>query len=114
MKIAGQYTPFWGGQHARFLHINVELKKPLNIVLNQNVPNPFDEKTLIQIELPEEIKDAKLIFYDVNGKLINSQTILDRGLIEINVYANDLSSGIYSYNLVINGEITDSKKMIKN
>lgn len=94
--------------------INVQLKKPLNIVLNQNVPNPFDEKTLIQIELPEEIKDAKLIFYDVNGKLINSQSILDRGLIEINVYANDLSSGIYSYNLVINGEITDSKKMIKN
>lgn len=21
MKIAGQHTPFWGGQHGRFLHI---------------------------------------------------------------------------------------------
>jgi hypothetical protein len=21
MKIAGQYTPFWGGQHARFLQL---------------------------------------------------------------------------------------------
>jgi hypothetical protein len=21
MKIAGQHTPFWGGQHGRFLHL---------------------------------------------------------------------------------------------
>jgi hypothetical protein len=26
MKIAGQYTPFWGGQHARFLQNEHEVK----------------------------------------------------------------------------------------
>lgn len=25
MKIAGQHTPFWGGQHGRFLHIMTDL-----------------------------------------------------------------------------------------
>ena len=26
MKIAGQHTPFWGGQHGRFLHFNFMVK----------------------------------------------------------------------------------------
>jgi hypothetical protein len=36
MKIAGQYTPFWGGQHARFLQKErmsqkIAQKEPLHI-----------------------------------------------------------------------------------
>ena len=26
MKIAGQHTPFWGGQHGRFLHAGKEFR----------------------------------------------------------------------------------------
>lgn len=27
MKIAGQHTPFWGGQHGRFLHLSIKFEK---------------------------------------------------------------------------------------
>jgi hypothetical protein len=31
MKIAGQHTPFWGGQHGRFLHINFVQRTNLDL-----------------------------------------------------------------------------------
>ena len=37
MKIAGQYTPFWGGQHARFLHIDYKYPKKSKIDIIERV-----------------------------------------------------------------------------
>jgi len=54
------------------------------------------------------------LFYDSNGKLINTVSIKERGNSQLNVFANDLSTGIYTYTLVADGQIVATKKMVKN
>ena len=93
--------------------MKVELSNSPTIVLNQNVPNPFAEQTNITMELPEEIKYAQILFHNNEGKLIQSIEIQDRGFSELTVYANDLSTGVYTYTLVADGKIIASKKMIR-
>lgn len=92
---------------------NVTLDNSQNIVLNQNVPNPFAEQTTIAYNLPESVQKAQLLFYDATGKLIKSVDLTDRGKGQVNVFANDLSNGIYSYALVVDGQIADTKRMVK-
>jgi Chaperone of endosialidase len=92
---------------------NITLGDKNSIVLNQNVPNPFAERTTISYNLPENVLKAQLMFYDQKGALINSQEIETRGAGIFNVFANDLSSGSYSYALVVDGKIIDTKTMVK-
>lgn len=76
--------------------IDVELGNGTAIVLNQNVPNPFAESTMITFSIPESIGTAEIIFHDATGALIKTINIRERGNGQINVYANDLSSGVYT------------------
>lgn len=93
--------------------INVELSNKENIVLNQNVPNPFAERTVITFSIPESVGQAQIHFYDGTGKLINTVDINERGNGQINVFANDLSTGVYTYSLVADGKIISTKRMVK-
>jgi hypothetical protein len=93
----------------------VNLSDKNTIVLNQNVPNPFAEQTVINYTLNEGVQKAQILFYDNMGKLINSselKTIAGNGL--LTVFASDLSNGLYSYSLVVDGKVIDTKKMVKN
>jgi hypothetical protein len=92
----------------------ISLNTVQSIVLNQNVPNPFAEQTVISYSIPESVKNADILFYDSNGKLINTVSIKERGSSQLNVFANDLSTGIYTYTLVADGQIVATKKMVKN
>ena len=83
------------------------------IVLSQNVPKPFAESTVIQYNIPADMHQAQIHFYDNLGKLISSVDITERGNGELKVFANDLSTGIYTYNLVADGKSLPLKKMIK-
>jgi hypothetical protein len=91
----------------------VKLSDAQNIVLDQNVPNPFAERTVISYYLPENIKSAQMLFHNEQGKLINTVEVSSRGSGQLNVYGADLSSGIYTYTLVADGNIIDTKRMIK-
>ncbi len=93
--------------------IQVTLSDAANIVLNQNVPNPFAERTVISYSIPETVGEAQIVFYNAQGKQIKSVDIQERGEGRINVYANDLSTGIYTYSLVVDGKIAATKKMMK-
>ncbi|NBR14617.1 MAG: T9SS C-terminal target domain-containing protein, partial [Crocinitomicaceae bacterium] len=93
--------------------IDVQLSNRGTIILNQNVPNPFAEQTQISFSIPETVKKAQIHFYDANGKLINSVEVQERGLGQLNVFANDLSTGMYTYTLVADGQIVATKKMMK-
>jgi hypothetical protein len=83
------------------------------IVLDQNVPNPFAEQTVINFSIPATVMKAQIHFYDGNGKLIQSVDIAERGSGSLNVFGSDLSKGIYTYTLVADGQIVATKKMIK-
>ncbi len=94
---------------------NVELSDAPSIILEQNVPNPFAEQTSIAYTLNGGVQKAQILFYNSEGKLINSSDLkITAGKGQLNVFANDLSNGIYSYTLVVDGKIIETKRMIKN
>jgi len=93
--------------------INITLSSRNNIILNQNVPNPFAESTVISFSIPSTVQKAQLHFYDGQGKLINTVEINERGNGQVNVFANDLSTGVYTYSLVADGQVVATKRMMK-
>lgn len=93
--------------------LDVRLGNEDIIVLNQNIPNPFAEKTTITYSLPSSVTSAQLIFYSNSGQMIKTVEIANRGKGQLNVFAGDLSNGNYSYALVVDGKVIESKKMVK-
>ncbi|MCE9538480.1 MAG: tail fiber domain-containing protein, partial [Bacteroidetes bacterium] len=92
---------------------DVELSNKNAIVLNQNVPNPFAEQTTISYFLPDNISRAQILFFEQSGKIIKTIDLTEKGKGQLNVFANDLSSGIYTYSLIVDGQTTETKKMVK-
>jgi hypothetical protein len=85
-----------------------------NVVLYQNEPNPFGESTVIRYYIPDNLSgDAFIVFYDAFGKEIKKTEITSKGKGQINTDTQNLTSGIYSYSLVIDGVVKDTKKMVK-
>lgn len=93
--------------------LQVSLSDKNTIVLSQNVPNPFAEQTVIEYSIPENVQTAQIHFYNAQGKLIQTVDLNERGNGELTVFANDLSSGIYTYSLVADGKVVATKKMMK-
>lgn len=93
--------------------VSIKLSDKNVLVLNQNVPNPFAESTTISYNIPNEFSKAQLIFTTSDGKVIKVVDITAKGYGSINIFADDLSHGSYSYQLVIDGKIIDTKRMIK-
>ena len=86
---------------------------PNDYKLYQNYPNPFNPSTTIKygIHLPGKVN---IKIYDVAGKLITSlvNKFQDANTYEIEFNANNLSSGVYFYSLIVEGDIIDTKKML--
>jgi len=93
--------------------LNVELRDENTIVLEQNVPNPFAEQTIINFSIPETVQRAQILFYNDKGQLIQTVEVTERGLGQLTVFASDLSTGIYSYTLVADGVVVSTKRMVK-
>jgi hypothetical protein len=81
------------------------------IILDQNSPNPFAEQTKITYVVPVDIKDARILFSDNNGRVLKTVTIAERGPGSLTVYASNLSSGVYTYSLIADNKLIDTKKM---
>lgn len=94
--------------------ITIQLSDQNHIVLNQNVPNPFAEQTVISYSIPASVEKAQIHFYDGKGVLIKTVDIKERGNGRINVYASDLSTGVYLYSLVADGQVVDTKRMVRS
>ena len=79
--------------------------------LSQNSPNPYSDVTQIKYELPESAQYAEVQFYNMAGQLIKTVEVTDRtGTIEVS--ANELPSGTYTYSLIIDNARVATKKMI--
>ena len=90
----------------------VELTSETTIILDQNSPNPFKEETDISYFLPETVNNAKIMFYDNNGIIIKAVELNGKGKGNLHVYASNLSAGLYTYALIVDGKLIDSKKMV--
>ena len=93
--------------------INVDISDINAVVLNQNVPNPFAEQTVISYNIPQILNSAQILFYNSVGVMIKTVEIKTTGAGQLNVFANDLSNGIYSYTLIVDSKVIDTKRMVK-
>lgn len=90
-------------------------KKNLSVKfeLYQNYPNPFNPSTTISFNLKEDAHVTLQVFNALGQKvkeLVNNQ--LTVGIHKINFNANNLSSGLYFYRIIINNTFIDSKRMM--
>jgi SMC interacting uncharacterized protein involved in chromosome segregation len=81
------------------------------VILEQNIPNPFSDRTTIKYQLPEDVTKASLIIFDINGG-IKKEFPLNQNKGEITVTASQIGKGLFIYSLVQNGQILETKKMI--
>jgi hypothetical protein len=84
--------------------------------INPQTPTffPFKEQTIITYFIPENTKNVKIIFTDAKGNVMKEVEVKETGKGQLNVYAEDLSSGVYSYTLIADGVTIDTKKMVCN
>jgi hypothetical protein len=80
--------------------------------LFQNVPNPTSGATEIRYSLPETVRAASLIVFDMNGKQLRTFDISERGLGNVRIAAGELSSGMYLYTLLADGKEIGTRRMI--
>ncbi len=80
-------------------------------MLEQNIPNPFNENTVIRFKIPASSKSAQLMITDVKGTIIKSIPLTQKGEGNITLRAGTLSQGSYFYSLIVDGKKTDTKQM---
>lgn len=80
--------------------------------MNQNIPNPFTEKTDIAIYLPETVQTATLYIYDLSGKQLEQHPIRGRGNTTMTIHADRMDAGMYVYSLIADKKVVTTKKMI--
>lgn len=80
--------------------------------LFQNQPNPFNTNTTISFIIDKNVNYSTLEIFNLNGTLIETINIYERGKSSITINSNKLSPGIYIYSLICDGKMIDSRKMI--
>ena len=80
--------------------------------LKQNIPNPFNVKTKIEMFIPSESSISILYLYNLQGIQIKAFDINQKGYTFTEIEASLLKPGMYLYTLVIDGRIIDTKRMI--
>ena len=79
--------------------------------IEQNVPNPFSDKTSIRFQLAPGVQSATLSVFNLNGAFVKDYTLEgNTGAVEI--LASEIGKGMYIYSLNQNGQEIISKRMI--
>jgi len=91
---------------------------PVSYALHANYPNPFNPVTTIGYDLPEDAQ-VKISVFDILGREVS---VLVNDAIEAGYHQavwngldrsnNALSSGVYFYQLQVNGEVLNTQKMM--
>lgn len=83
------------------------------ISISEARPNPNDGKAEIDYYLPTSVMNAEMIFSDMLGRVINRAKLMP-GYGTVAVDTQGLPSGTYTYSLIADGKVIDTKKMIRN
>lgn len=82
------------------------------IVLYQNKPNPFNNQTVIEYYIPENSSQSSILIFDMQGKLIKTNRLEQKGSGKITIDGGSLYPGMYMYSLLVDGKEIDTKRMI--
>jgi hypothetical protein len=80
--------------------------------LEQNIPNPFTQKTEIKYYIPQSVHTSRLLISDEHGKEIRNVEIKISGNGSYYIQGNELSPGIYFYTLTVDDQMKLTRKMI--
>lgn len=83
-------------------------------ILYQNQPNPFENNTIIRYYVPEQTREAKIVFHDEFGREINNVVLASKGYAQIEISSENLVSGVYTYSLVVDGKFSTLKRCLKS
>jgi hypothetical protein len=79
--------------------------------MEQNIPNPFNDRTVIRYQLAPEVNQASITIFNLNGGFVKDYPINEnKG--EITVLASEIGKGMFIYSLTRNGQEIISKRMI--
>ena len=99
----------------RFVSVNETPEQPNRIILEQNIPNPFEDETEISFVLPEECP-ATLTISTSLGQVVAVLTdgVLSKGRHTLTFKTDNIPSGVYLYSLEACGKvITNQMQIIK-
>jgi hypothetical protein len=84
-----------------------------NCVLFQNYPNPFNNETKIHFSL-DSSSEVELNIYNGKGEMVESlvKGRYERGIHSVNYRTDGLTSGVYYYELKVNGIPEQIRKML--
>ncbi len=87
------------------------IEKPTNNILTQPIPNPSKDEVKITFTLPEGTSRGELQLYGTNGQKIKTFQVDNRfGYIMLD--NSQLASGVYYYNIVVNGQVSTTQKFV--
>jgi hypothetical protein len=79
--------------------------------IDQNVPNPFSDRTSIRFQLAPGVESATLSIFNLNGAFVKDYQ-LNGNSGEVEILASEIGKGMYIYSLNQNGQEIISKRMI--
>ncbi len=79
--------------------------------IEQNVPNPFSDRTSIKFQLAPGVESATLSIFNLNGAFVRDY-LLNGNSGEVEILASEIGKGMYIYSLNQNGQEIISKRMI--
>jgi uncharacterized repeat protein (TIGR02543 family) len=80
--------------------------------LSQNYPNPTYGSATIDYYLDDDATNAKIVLYNFTGSIVKEYILSGKGKSTLNVDMGNLSAGIYSYALFVNGSKVGVKKLL--
>ena len=80
--------------------------------LAQNSPNPFSKQTTIRYYLPDNFQSAQIQIIDNQGRIVKEQRLETQGQGEWTLEAKTLAAGTYTYTLIIDGQMINTKTMV--
>ncbi|GAB3899283.1 hypothetical protein GCM10028803_20150 [Larkinella knui] len=81
------------------------------ITVSNIYPNPANESAEIDYQITGGVKDAKLVFYNVLGAQVG-EYVLDRNERKIRIATSEMNSGMYFYQLSLEGKKIATKKLM--
>ncbi len=82
--------------------------------LYQNKPNPFSNTTVIEYETGNNVINASILIFDMQGKQLKRFDNLSRGFNYVTINASELYAGMFMYSLIVDGKDIATKRMILN
>lgn len=81
--------------------------------IDGNRPNPFSRNTTVVFTVPENVKNANLLIFNVQGKELQRIPVSGRGQNTIELQLGNVSDGQYFYSIEADGKRSETRMMIK-